>query len=382
MNVVFYLRKQGPAVPNQKRKIYLRICLGADRAGALTTGEEVAEEDWNPEKQRCKPGKPENRRVNLKLDRITAKLQGIYDRLMASGKQPTARQIKEAMTEKPSDFHAWVEAYVQHQADLAKARLLNPNTLRTYQPKVKHLRAFAPELPVDSVTPAFLRRYEHHLKTVLKAGNNPAARCITFVKSVYRHAINSGLAETSPIEFYTPKRDRVAIPQFLSEQEMERLRTFRTQNNAIRNVQQLFLFQCYTGFAYADLAAFNPETDLKTVRGRKWIMKKRAKSGQLATLPLPEEAEAILTENGGRLHVPTLQAYNRRLKDLAADLDFNARVTTHLARKTFAVRMLNKGLSYEVVAAMLGHTDTRVTQSTYARVSVMRIEDELKAVSM
>ncbi len=56
----------------------------------------------------------------------------------------------------------------------------------------------------------------------------------------------------------------------------------------LRKVADLFLFQCYTGFAYQDVRSFHPDEHLKlNPGGRAWVYKPRVKTAETAVLPYP-----------------------------------------------------------------------------------------------
>ena len=86
--------------------------------------------------------------------------------------------------------------------------------------------------------------------------------------------------------------------------------------------------------------------------------------------------EKPLISNGLRFVVPCLQA--------AA-----LWVLFHVARHTFAVFALNKGLSMSVVSRLLGHGSTDVTEKVYARFlpetlssEVARLKDEFASLEI
>ena len=72
------------------------------------------------------------------------------------------------------------------------------------------------------------------------------------------------------------------------------------------------------------------------------------------------------------------KSFNRILADISYELGFDKPVTFHMARHTFAVNALNKGMRLEVVSALLGHTTIISTQKSYARFLKSTIEDEAR----
>ena len=79
------------------------------------------------------------------------------------------------------------------------------------------------------------------------------------------------------------------------------------------------------------------------------------------------QALAVAENYGGELPRVAVQVYNRSLKAIAEMSKIRKRVTSHVARHTFATLMLSKGAKIENVSKMLGHTDIKMTQR-YAKV--------------
>ena len=85
------------------------------------------------------------------------------------------------------------------------------------------------------------------------------------------------------------------------------------------------------------------------------------------------EAKAFFMERNSKD-----KSFNRILADISYELGFDKPVTFHMARHTFAVNALNKGIRLEVVSALLGHTTIISTQKSYARFLKSTIEDEAR----
>ena len=56
-------------------------------------------------------------------------------------------------------------------------------------------------------------------------------------------------------------------------------------------------------------------------------------------------------------------------------------LTMHVARHTFAVMALNKGLSMSVVSRLLGHGSTDITEKVYARFLPETLSTELNKLT-
>ncbi len=112
--------------------------------------------------------------------------------------------------------------------------------------------------------------------------------------------------------------------------------------------------------AYADLASIG-SNDIREQDGIYYIKKNRVKTGIEYVIPLDDVALEILQRYDYKLPVLSNQRYNAYLKEIADICGINKRLTSHLARHTAATLMLNAGISMDVVAKILGHSNTAMT---------------------
>jgi integrase len=151
-------------------------------------------------------------------------------------------------------------------------------------------------------------------------------------------------------------------------------------------VRDIFLFSCYTGLSYCDVAKLTP-TDIATgTDGGKWIFTTRTKTGTPSRIPLLPPAPAILEHyanypvaaNAGRsLPVFSNQRMNSYLKEIADSCDIHKELTFHCARHTFATTVtLTNGVPMETVSKMLGHKSIRTTQQ-YAKIVDRKVSEDM-----
>jgi integrase len=63
------------------------------------------------------------------------------------------------------------------------------------------------------------------------------------------------------------------------------------------------------------------------------------------------------------------QKYNSYLKEIAAIVGIEKKLTTHTARKTFASTvLLYNDVPMEIVSELLGHSSMKITQDSYGKV--------------
>ena len=154
-------------------------------------------------------------------------------------------------------------------------------------------------------------------------------------------------------------------------------------------VRDLFIFSCFTGLAYIDVANLRRE-HLVMMEGKAWIMTRRQKTNiesNVLLLDIPKIIIAKYCDNpnypsheGKLFPILSNQKMNAYLKEIADICGIKKNLTFHLARHTFATMSLSKGVPMESVSKMLGHTNIRTTQ-IYARITNKKIEHDMEELA-
>ncbi|HWB27518.1 MAG TPA: site-specific integrase [Chitinophagaceae bacterium] len=163
---------------------------------------------------------------------------------------------------------------------------------------------------------------------------------------------------------------------------MKTLETAVIEEPGLAFIRDLFVFSCYTGFAFADVIKFT-RSDFETDDlGTIWCRIYRTKSDILAPVPLlPQTVQLVTryrrdarTQKRETIFPPiTNQQVNRGLKTLRDECGIDTPVTFHVARHTFAKTVaLRNGVPLETMQMMLGHTKISTTQ-LYAEVDEEKI---------
>ena len=82
---------------------------------------------------------------------------------------------------------------------------------------------------------------------------------------------------------------------------------------------------------------------------------------------------------GKLLPVPSNQKMNSYLKELTVICNIDKNLTTHVARHTFACLAIEYGMPIDVIAKILGHTNTNMTRH-YAKISENNISREMMKI--
>mgnify|MGYP000311684125 CR=1 FL=1 len=220
--------------------------------------------------------------------------------------------------------------------------------------------------------------------TVAKCRPNTSTKILKFLKTITIYGQKHGFLAHDPFankRFHLENTDR----GFLTDEEIKKLIHKEMASPRLDLVRDIFLFSCFTGLAYIDVANLT-EDNIVELDGRKWIMTRRQKT-RVATniilLDIPKriiEKYAPVRKNGHLLPILSNQKMNAYLKEIADLCNIRKPLSFHMARHTFATMSLSKGVPIESVSKMLGHTNIKTTQ-IYARITNKKIEQDMLKLS-
>ena len=173
----------------------------------------------------------------------------------------------------------------------------------------------------------------------------------------------------------------------LTQSEIDSLINTEFKHPRLAEIRDVFVFCCYTGFAYSEVHRFRSQDLVLGMDGEYWLTIHRTKTGERESVPLLPVAMEIVKryENHPRriksnqlLPVKANQVYNAYLKEVAVLCGINKHLTTHIARHTFATTItLTNGVPIETVSKMLGHSKISTTQ-IYAKVLDNKVSSDMQ----
>lgn len=232
---------------------------------------------------------------------------------------------------------------------------------------------FGEETPINDITVGDIEEFKLDIRKTYE--KSTASSLLTLTKSFFTFAFNNGKLNVNLFATIKIKKE-VKDVEFLTQEELDIIKTKTFATDRLTKVRDCFLFACYTGLAFTDLKQFS-KNDILEHDNIFYIKKKRQKTEVTYTTVLNDEAMAILVKYDYQLPLLTNQKYNAYLAEIADICGINKPLHSHIARHTFGTLMLNKGYSLEVVAKMLGHTNVKQT-SHYAKLLDKTIINEYK----
>ncbi len=240
------------------------------------------------------------------------------------------------------------------------------------------------DYPLNKLTLQFLVDFEHYLKTVKNQKQITINKSLQRFKKPIKTAVAEGYLEKDPFVLHKPGRVIKAVI-FLTTEELKKLEKHHLTQPRLQLVKDLFIFCCYTGLAYHEMANLKKEHIVKGFDGNEWIQMKREKTGKMISVPLLPKAKAILNkyDEVGDCALPRFsnQKINSYLKEIGAIVGINKSISHHMARKTFASTvLLYNDVPMEIVSELLGHSSMKITQEYYGKVVQKRVSEVMGRV--
>lgn len=259
-------------------------------------------------------------------------------------------------------------------------------TARAYKESRNALRKFSGNnITFNDITPLFLEKFELYLR---ENGNKTGGVAFKMreVRTIYNKAIMMGVAsqELYPFKFYKisklkPEKNKRA----LTSDEIKKIKSLDlSENPQLQDTLNYFLFSFYSrGMNFVDIMKLKWS---HINNGR--ISYTRSKTKVPFDIEILEPAQSIINyyqsikrktdyvfpilnqNNMTPVQIENrkkkvLQKTNKELKEIAKLAGINKRLSTYVARHSFATILKKKGSSIEKISELMGHSDVQVTMT-------------------
>lgn len=394
LRVVFRLNLQKPK--NNTFPIYLRVFLDG-RKFELSTGLYIDPIYWDQKLSKVKSKHTNYDLINNKLNLLATKIHREFLTLSSKGDAVELNQLRDACKESENTpkLKTIQDAFEYHNIKMREQVAADIVVSRTFQRYVitqNKVMAFIKkqykktDMPLEEMRMRFITEFEHYLLTTDQLQSNTAHKYIKNLKKIMNLAVSLDWIPSNPFNnfrcsYTAPNRE------VLTQEEIDHIRFKDFGTDRLNEVRDVFIFCCYSGFAYADVHELRTDNILKGVDGNLWITTSRKKTGtreSVPMLPIPFEiierykTHKYCIKYDKLLPVNSNQNYNAYLKEIAAVCGINKTLTSHIARHTFATTItLANGVPIETVSAMLGHNSIKTTQ-IYAKVLEQKVSTDME----
>jgi integrase/recombinase XerD len=390
--VLFYLNK---SKVNSKGVCPIKCRLTYNKKRKeFSIGEYINPLEWNAKKQKASSKTIANQQINLQLEIITANIKKAHLQLQLAGVEFTVEDIFNNYIGKPDNKEYGVIEYFKEFLDKKKKLVgidIQLGTWKKFNYAHKQVKDFIKskygkqDHPLSKLKLQFLHDFEYYLKTERNQSQATINKAIQRVRNAIKEAVGEGYLEKDPFVLHKPCRVRKEVI-FLSTDELKLLEEHYFAQPRLQLVKDLFIFCCYTGLAYHEMANLKKEHIIKGFDGNEWIQMKRHKTNKMISVPLLPKAKAIVTkyEEVRDYVLPKFsnQKINSYLKEIGGVVGINKSITHHMARKTFASTvLLYNDVPMEIVSELLGHSSIKITQEYYGKIVQKRLSEEMGRIS-
>lgn len=358
------------------------------KVGQIPLSEKLSGKEWDAAEQhiRIPPGAPPSHVVALlrlqeKLDKVRLLLWKQIDGMEKNGNLSIPALV--AAGSKQQQLFFW-QTYMEQEIELLNRRGKTV-TARHYASTCNSFSQFLDErngpdacdLRFDEIDESLLRQFEAGLFEK-KLAVNTVSFYFRILRALWNKAANDGIIEkgNSPFDNISHREEKTkkrAVEENIIR-KLEELQQPGVLDQSLALACDLFLFCYYArGMSFVDLAHLTRNN----IRGKKLIYKRRKTGQELQIELLPEMLKLIEKYAGcsaaGHLFPvlqsenPTTREYesalrlqNKRLKKLSHIV--GAKLTTHVARHSWASIANQKGIALEDISECLGHSSLKVTR--------------------
>ncbi len=240
------------------------------------------------------------------------------------------------------------------------------------------------EIPFNDIDAIWLKRYEAWMLKHGLAINTIGTR-VRHLRAVFNLAIEYHVIDKECYPFHAYKVSKVSQSppkRAMTKADIHRVVSYKGKTDMERLSIALFTFSYFTaGINFIDMAMLKQDN---IIDGKLCYM--RAKTKKQIVIPLQEESKRIIKEysngiiNGRDYIFPILSGYhksavqvanrlhkvlakvNRELRNIGKELGLPIKLTTYVARHSFATVLKRAGVSTSIISESLGHSSEKITQ--------------------
>ena len=365
----FVFDRKNVATKEKKALVQIEVVFGRKKK-YISTGVKVRKNEWDS--VMMVKNRFDAEELNERLRNHYKDVYCTINRIAGKGEftlEKLARELKKE--NKGETFIEYVTRRIKERNDITEG------TRKSQKKLVNFLLDYKKIVDFQDLTKGNILDMYNHL--IGKGLRQPSVWGYMKTLKTYIHdAMAHEIITTDPCVGLKFKRGESEDGRWLSKEELKRIENLKDLG-FLEKSRDLFLIQCYTGLAYADLMDFNIDKIYER-SGLSVLTGKRTKTGADYIVVVMSKTMKILEKYDYKLPRISNQKYNDRLKLLAEKAKIHKPLASHWGRRTCGMILLNDGYPIEVVAKVLGHTDIRTTQKAYAKILTSTVIDKFKEI--
>jgi len=390
--ILFYLKSN--LKKNGNGVIMGRITVDGEQT-QFSTKLEILPEQWNTTTGKACGSGSAIANINRQLDLVRSNITVYYNQLMTSQGYATPQKLKNMILGVEGKEHTIIYYFEKHneQYKLKVGTSTTWTTYTKYELTKNRLIEFldkkynVKDILLREFSTALLQDFYLFLRSAHGSGNNNAMKNLQRLRAVFKYIFTTGYDEFRDPYLGFKMSFEKHSREYLEKKEIDIIYNKKFASKSLERVRDIFIFSCYTGLSYSDIADLKTENIRMAFDNNLWIMGERNKTKVKFNVRLLDIPKDIISKyskkcnNGNLLPCITNQKMNEYLKEIAQICGINKNITFHVARHTFATLCLTEGVPIESVSKMLGHTDIRTTQ-IYARIIDQKLSNDMENLAL
>lgn len=390
--ILFYLKRNAPK-SNGLVPVMCRITVNG-KISQFSCKLDVDEKHWDVKTGRMTGRSAVALEANRMLDKIRVGINKAYQDICDRDNYVTAEKVRNAFLGMGMNHETLLAVFRQHNEDYAKqvGKIKSQRSYWKYCTVYNHLSEFirqrykVSDIALKELAPAFITDFELFLRTEKNHCTNTIWSYMMPFKRIIYMSINNGWLQRDPFYAYSITKEETKRG-FLSKEEIKMLIEGSFKKKSYELIRDLFIFCCFTGLSWTDMANLTKENLQTSFDGHLWIKTNRQKTGTETNIRLLEVPLRIIrkyegcAEDGKLLPVPCYPNCKNGIKVIAKKCGIAKNVTWHMSRHSFATTVcLSNDMPIETLSKMLGHRSIRTTQ-IYAKITAEKVSNDMEKLS-
>lgn len=378
-------------VTKDRKSKYIAINLAAEKS------------QWNSSKGEFRKNYPDSKQFNETLKEITKRAEKIISDSLAEGEDISLDEFYDSFFGYKLDKQmSFLDAFQEYIDELMKSNRIG--NAKYYIATKKSFAKFLNDGSVSfkEVTPKLLKDYEVFLRANNNSDTGIAAK-MRALRAIFNDAIKKNYTKQDYYPFTTykiSKFKKTNNKRAISNASIKKIVNIDINKHPqFTNCRNYFLFSYYTrGMNFYDMMLLTWD-NIKEDK----IYYTRRKTKTAFTIQILDPVKEILSyyksQNRGTNYVfpillsedmtpiqienrkfKTLKQYNKQLKELGELAKIEEKLTSYVARHSFATNLKQKGVSTDIISEAMGHQNIAITQTYLKELDNNVLDDAMKSL--
>lgn len=395
-----YLKKKKLA--NEEYPLYLRVTKDR-KTKLISTGFSCEIAQWNENKSEFRKNCKDYVHKNAVLQNLKSRAEKIFSDALAKGEDISLSEFEELFFNFKKDKKISLLDFWNEKIEnlIASKQVGNARAYRDTKNSFFNFIGGKKELFFKDITPELLNKYEVFLRSNGGTDGGISVKMRT-IRALYNNAIEVGVAnkENYPFNNYKISKLKAGNSKRAFEyDDVEKIKNLDlNQYFDLVDTRNYFIFSYYTrGMNFYDMMLL----EWGNIQSDKIIYTRR-KTKTSFSIKILEPVREILDyyrenkKNATKYVFPILTSddltpmqiehrkdkilkkYNKELKRIAEICGIEAKITSYVARHSFATNLKQKGIATDIISEAMGHQNVAITQAYLKDLENSVIDDAME----